>query len=767
MTKNTKQKIAILGSGMGSMVTAFELTNQPGWEELYDITVYQFGWRLGGKGACGRNMKVHQGYTEPDYRIEEHGFHIFFGFYENAFQVMKECYDALEGEPNFFQGVENAFSPHNFIVFSDYFGKSWKPWYLPFPHIEGEYPWQRNNQEVGSLWDYIEKTLELIFQKHHEISALDSFSQNSRDVESDAELANSNVLERFAHRLETSFDSETLLKKSDRELLDIADQFAKSIAADVKQVSKEDSGALLWILKRFIKQTNKKLEQAIAHLENDLDWVLVDAVRLLTIVNLFSAIVIGILRNWIEGHSFDNLDNYNFRTWLSDNFASTATINSPPVQVMYDLLFAFPGGVANLETGQLGVAATLRWIWRMIFTYKGAIMWRMNAGMGDTIFAPLYTVLKNRGVKFEFFHRVTNLGLNQDKTAISTIGMARQVTLKDPEAGYDPLMVLKDLHCWPDQPFYDQIIDSQAEQLQKQNINLESFWTPWQDVETFTLEQGVDFDLVVLGISIASFPFICPELIAAKSEWQEMVDRVQTITTQGGQFWLEPTLAGLGWTKPSPVLGTYVEPLSTYADMTHLLSKENWPASDSPQNLAYFTGVMEDPGIPDASHHDFPAEQQAKINNEAIAWFNGNTSPLWPDATATGTSGLDWNLVVDLDNGQGEQQRFDSQYWRINISPTERYVLSIPESQNYRLRADGSRELGDIPRTLDNLYLTGDWVDNEFNSGCIEATTMVGMATAQVLLAQQFGQKDSSRTIIGNQDAWPKPQSLNVTLGTD
>jgi hypothetical protein len=80
---------------------------------------------------------------------------------------------------------------------------------------------------------------------------------------------------------------------------------------------------LLWILKRFIKQTNQKLEQAIAHLENDLDWVLVDAVRLLTIVNLFSAIVIGILRNWIEGHSFDNLDNYNFRTWLSDNFAST------------------------------------------------------------------------------------------------------------------------------------------------------------------------------------------------------------------------------------------------------------------------------------------------------------------------------------------------------------------------------------------------------------------------------------------------------------
>ena len=33
----------------------------------------------------------------------------------------------------------------------------------------------------------------------------------------------------------------------------------------------------------------------------------------------------------------------------------------------------------------------------------------MNAGMGDTIFAPIYEVLKRRGVTFNFFHRVTSL----------------------------------------------------------------------------------------------------------------------------------------------------------------------------------------------------------------------------------------------------------------------------------------------------------------------------------------------------------------------
>jgi len=30
----------------------------------------------------------------------------------------------------------------------------------------------------------------------------------------------------------------------------------------------------------------------------------------------------------------------------------------------------------------------------------------MQAGMGDTIFGPMYEVMKKRGVKFKFFHQV-------------------------------------------------------------------------------------------------------------------------------------------------------------------------------------------------------------------------------------------------------------------------------------------------------------------------------------------------------------------------
>ena len=64
------QKIAILGGGCGAMAAAFWITAREGWQTDYEVTVYQVGWRLGGKGASGRGI---------DNRIEEHGLHLWGG----------------------------------------------------------------------------------------------------------------------------------------------------------------------------------------------------------------------------------------------------------------------------------------------------------------------------------------------------------------------------------------------------------------------------------------------------------------------------------------------------------------------------------------------------------------------------------------------------------------------------------------------------------------------------------------------------------------
>ena len=82
MAERTRRKIAIPGGGTGALAAAFGLTERPGWQDAYEITVYQLGWRLGGKGASGRNAEKNQ-------RIEEHGLHVWSGFYDNAFRVLR------------------------------------------------------------------------------------------------------------------------------------------------------------------------------------------------------------------------------------------------------------------------------------------------------------------------------------------------------------------------------------------------------------------------------------------------------------------------------------------------------------------------------------------------------------------------------------------------------------------------------------------------------------------------------------------------------
>ncbi|HEY2437853.1 MAG TPA: FAD-dependent oxidoreductase, partial [Solirubrobacteraceae bacterium] len=82
-------KIAILGGGCGGLAAAWELTASPARRARFDVTVYERGWQLGGKGASGRTP--HAGGRGQ--RIHEHGLHIWFGFYDHAFRMLRGAYE--------------------------------------------------------------------------------------------------------------------------------------------------------------------------------------------------------------------------------------------------------------------------------------------------------------------------------------------------------------------------------------------------------------------------------------------------------------------------------------------------------------------------------------------------------------------------------------------------------------------------------------------------------------------------------------------------
>jgi uncharacterized protein with NAD-binding domain and iron-sulfur cluster len=73
---------------MAGLAAACGSANRAGNSASDAITVYQRGWRPpppppGGKGAPARRARP----------IEEQGLHIWLGSYENAFTLLRACYD--------------------------------------------------------------------------------------------------------------------------------------------------------------------------------------------------------------------------------------------------------------------------------------------------------------------------------------------------------------------------------------------------------------------------------------------------------------------------------------------------------------------------------------------------------------------------------------------------------------------------------------------------------------------------------------------------
>ena len=649
-----QQRIAILGGGMGALTAAFELTDVDGWQNDYDITVYQLGWRLGGKGASGRN-------AEHEQRIEEHGLHILLGFYENAFRVLRKAYGLLERKPGTPLATwQDAFKPHNYVVLTEQLAN-------------GEY--------VPLAMDFPPNT---------------GVPGDGGVLPTPAQL-----VEMMVGWLKQIFDRSPKLPDSHPNL-DAAHLHAKLGNHD--RVADELAKVHDWL--------HRKIEGAEEELETKTDWR-----RDFITCDLGFAATRGVIESGVvktgDWFSQDGLD---FRAWLSKYGAHPTAVNSAYISGMYDLGF-------SLE-GQVGAGTAINGILRMCWTYKGAVMWKMQAGMGDTIFVPLYKVLAKRGVKFEFFHRVDDIQLSREGTYVETITIGRQATPKG--GSYDPLITAVDLECWPSTPKFH-LLD-QGDALKASGEDVEDWWTAWKDpvaplVLTFGAEEN-GFDRVILGCSIGIFDYIAKDVIAKNKPFRDMVHNVKTTQTQAAQVWLAPDLAGLGWTLPSPVLDGYEEPMDTWADMTHLLPREDWSKSPVvPKNLAYLCSPLPDTvwPLPARTEHGYTRAQNAMVKQNAISWLSKSSKGLWPLAQKNGD--FNWDLLVG--STASGVARFDSQYWLATMNPSDRYVLAMPNSVTYRLTTQG--------HGIGNLYLAGDYVKTGMNVGCVEAATMGGMHASRAI----------------------------------
>lgn len=704
------EKIAILGGGVGSMTTAYYLTNQPGWQNKYDITVYQMGWRIGGKGASGRNAEYGQ-------RIEEHGLHIWFGFYENAFAMIREAYAALgrpAGAP--LATWQDAFKPHDFVVLSEHIGDEWKMWPLDFPPLPGV---PGNGSEAITIWQAAVALLGWIRKWLGEIR------EGHLPDPSAARLSASAEHPSWLHNLAAFWELDV-----GHLCADVADftlrlnEFVSGLPELLSEHTPLQRDALASSIK-CIKQWNDRMVLPLLDGNDELR-------RLFICVDLGVTILLGMLEDGVFDHGFDVINDVDFRDWLTRHDANVPlVVDSAPVRGFYDLVFAYAGGDFSKPDAEAGTL--LRAMMRISLCYKGSIMYKMQAGMGDTVFTPFYQVLKARGVKFRFFHKVEEL--LPDGDTVGEIRLTRQVAVTAGSDQYDPLVWVKGLACWPSTPNFDQLLPQQAALLQTGNVNLESNWSNWpvlyeqafgEPLPQISLKKGQDFDRVVFGISIGALAQLCPQLLAQSPALKTTAGKVKTVVTQAYQVWLNQDLAQMGWIDQpegqEPVLSGFTEPYDTWAPMDQLLCREDWPVSLAPKNVSYFCSAMPVDIFPPVTDYAFPARCAASAKHGAINQLDQSITALWPNAGAPGA--FKWEWLVDQTQSTGAA-RFDSQYWRANIDPSERYVLSVVNSTQYRLATDGSG--------FSNLYLTGDWIKTGLNAGCVEAAVMAGMQASRAM----------------------------------
>ena len=252
------------------------------------------------------------------------------------------------------------------------------------------------------------------------------------------------------------------------------EQFFDKRVADKDITNYKHPSALQYLMRKL----KLWLEEEFTDLLEDND----DIRRLYICADLALAVIEGLLEDKVFKRGFASINHLDFRAWLLKHGANEEfSVDSAPVRGFYDLVFAYENGNFDKPNVEAGVAILA--MLRIAFCYRGGVMWKMQAGMGDVIFSPIYELLIKRGVKFEFFNQVDELIPKQDALGhwrINELKITQQVKLK--QNAYHPLVNVKDIPCWPSTPLLEQIDDAQAALIKANNINLESFYTNWPDV---------------------------------------------------------------------------------------------------------------------------------------------------------------------------------------------------------------------------------------------------------------------------------------------
>jgi uncharacterized protein with NAD-binding domain and iron-sulfur cluster len=731
-------RVAIVGGGCAGIATAWQISEFVALSKAqaatdrkagkgngdctnFQITVYEQSWRLGGKGASGRDGSG---------RIREHGLHIWLGFYENAFAMMRHCYDEVRKAPWGpeckddkdrqrlpHESFDDAFfpEPHIGVATKNRSGQ-WEAWSGMLPPMKG-LPGTELDDRTNpfTLAGYLARCIGLSKALIHSVVAPPSgvSPKGARstldesielDFGFDAIRSPGVVIDRMAKLLRVGtlttaagvLQGATILENWLRER-DPAPQFTSTVLAFIEALA---------------AQTRRQL--------TDLVGIDEPLRRKTEIIDLIMTIVVGLYRDRVlfDSRGLDAINHIDCKDWLIKHGAMRSSVESPFVTGLYDLAFCYREGDRNKPA--LAAGQALRGALRMFFTYRGALFWRMRSGMGDTVFAPLYRVLKDRGVDFKFMHQLEDIrfvGEPQKGEPVHVASM--RFGTPGSAADLDSFQPLDDAGCW----YHER--PAQFAQADTSSVTLN-----YEDKE---------FDVVVFAMGIDDFRVVCQRdkegLFKKLKRWNEMQKHVKTVGTQAAQVWLDTSVEDLGWRRGSALVSALDHPFESWADMTHTFAAERaWrvqmgkePDADQTRSVSYFVGLLSDADIKAKKCNG--KEMEAMVRNNLQELLVKRVEPLWPDAFMRDDKGDLESTPLDHLVGENGQLRgslaLDAQHVQANFLGSDRYTLALPGSLEHRISP--------LDASVINMTIAGDWTECGFNEGCIEAAVMSGMLASHAI----------------------------------
>jgi uncharacterized protein with NAD-binding domain and iron-sulfur cluster len=653
VTTSGDGRLIILGGGIAGLTTAF-YASEPDHEKVFPrgIHVYESTDRLGGKGASARHTSKH-----VRDRIEEHGLHVWFGFYDNAFALLDRCHEYLnkQSEKHHYErwatslrDVSTGFRPSSRLAVMDHDGSSWVPWVTDFPEDASARPWQ-----VRPAQDSFSSPPELAMRA---LRLAESFLYSLTGAALSGSRAFTTLLDSSLLPVPIQLPSLSWLTEPLNRLLKPSLVSADGI---------EPLSHALALVAGAARQIRNLLDEPVRqHNGIRRTWYMVD---------LLLAAVRGLIDDGvISSGSFESIDELDLRAWLVLHGASQESVGCGLLKaIVYDLAFAYEEGDPTRPS--FSAATGVYGLLRLLLTYRGAIMWKMNAGMGEIVFAPIYEALLHRGVIFHFGHEVEKLHLVPDgKDRVRARGIS-----------FKPSCIVSE--------------GTKLETLPIETGPLAGNLPYWRDAEPRaekTTPAPLDIgkhDMIVYGLPVGTIRDV---ITKPPPRWMECATEVKTVATAAVQLWLNaPVERYAPWATPDLTVGGFTEPFDTWSDMKTLSGEQGVGSGPAPLSVAYFTNVAPDEVEKGA------LEKRTKTFRVTVL------KEQW-------TQYDDQSMVQDS-------------YVRLNNAATSRYTLSLPGTMKARLS----------PRdqTICNVRPVGDWTRNIINGGCSEAAVISGMVAASVL----------------------------------